>query len=82
MKFRLHGKQAKQTHTWQYAPYPFEPGQKYVLELNASDIMHVKDLEYLQRYFDEQGIICHVILTKTGNGIKPVQVKTFLQESE
>jgi hypothetical protein len=66
-------------HHWQYSPYEFEPGKKVVIEIAASEIKHIEDLHKLKLWFKDNGINAHVILTKTGHGIKPVTVKRMTE---
>ncbi len=72
-------KQQPIINTWTYQPYGFEPGQRYVIEINRNWI-DLPEIKKLHDYFEEQGIICKLVLTSTGNALQPIQVKTMMRE--
>lgn len=71
----LFNRKPKIVHEWQYQPYGFEPGQKYVIEIDQRQ-MSMQTMKELKQYFDEEGIVCKLVMTYAGTAINPVRVAT------
>lgn len=67
-------------HQWQYAPYAFELGRKYVIEVNSQSIT-LTEIADLDEWFVENGLNVKLVLTK-GDGLKPIEVKRMTEVIE
>lgn len=71
---------AKTMHVWEYEPYAFEPGRKYVIEIDRFGI-DMEEIRALHDWFDHQGIIVKLVLTRGGEALHPMSVKRMTEES-
>lgn len=67
---------------WQYKPYALEPGHRYVFELVAAEFTNREQIEQFKGWLKDNGINAHLVFTRTGNGIKPLEVKTHRESEE
>lgn len=67
-------------HQWEYAPYAFEPGRKYVIEINAKNI-ELDVIKELSVWFEHNGLNVQLVLTR-GNALQPIEVKGYKEVIE
>lgn len=74
MKWPWNKPQAQVLDTFEYMPYAFQPGMRYVIEVDIAGI-DIEDLKELDQYFKDNGVIVKLVPTKSRGTLQPMQVK-------
>lgn len=74
-------KKFKTEHQWEYEPYAFEVGRKYVIEINTANI-ELEEVNQLKNWFYDNGLNVKLVLAK-GNSelraLQPIEVKRMTE---
>lgn len=71
-------KKLRTEHVWEYAPYAFEPGRKYIIEVDAVNI-NMDELKSLQTWILENGLNIKLVVSagKDRRVLRPIEVKGY-----
>jgi hypothetical protein len=66
--------------SWEYEPYAFEPGRKYVIEVNIEAI-DMEALKGLSEWISDNGLNVKLVPSKTRyRALQPLEVKRMTTE--
>lgn len=71
-------------HVWQYEPYRFEPGAKYIIEINSLNI-EIDELRSLQQWILENGLNIKLVVSNGKSekrALQPIEVKRMTEVIE
>jgi len=82
MKFPWSKPKTKILDTWEYAPYAFEPGRIYVMEVDIT-ALKLEELQSIDNYFKKHGVNVKLVPSRIGQRVlHPVEVARMTKEEE